>query len=192
MRATLPELAILNLTEHVTEDEPEYMPADMAWRCLDDEVKWGRAPADLGRDLTKWAAWVDWTYTRLHREACSTANYRILKPATATGSFRPAVRGFARVVLAIEPIPDSSTITVETSRCIAPFAYQPSAEDRERFLTAATEGIHEMAARLRVVGFVASILEIHVHPHDSTADGFRYAAKAALKESVTTAGTEAI
>ena len=192
MQAYLAELAILSLTGQVDESERGFMSVEEAWACLDEEVALGHAPAGLGRDLKKWAAWVDHRYTRLHRAACGTANYRILKPATATGGCRADERGFARIVLAIEPIPDSTTITVDTSRCIAPFAYQPSAEDRDRFLTAATEGIHETAARLRVVGFAVAILEIHVHPHDSTADGFRYAAKAALKEAVTTAETEAI
>lgn len=192
MRALPAELAILNLTQRIGVDEPEYMSVDEAWRCLEDEVAIGEAPADLGRDVAKWAAWVDHRYTRLTRVARGTACYRILNPATATGKFRPSQPGFAQVVLSIEPLPDSVAITVDTSRCICPYVHQPSAEERASFLTAATEGIHEMAARLRIVGLTVSILEIHVHPIDSNPPGFKYAASQALKEAVRESGVEAI
>ena len=192
MRAVLAELAILNLTEQVGEVEPEYMPIDEAWRVLDEEAALGKAPADLGRDVARWAAWVDHRYTRLTRIARGTANHRILRPATATGKFRPSQPGFAQVVLSIEPLPESVTITVDTSRCICPYVHQPSAEERASFLTAATEGIREMAARLRIVGLTVSILEIHVHPIDSNPPGFKYAASQAMKEAVRESGGEAI
>lgn len=60
MRATLPELAILNLIGVAKEGDPEYMPTEEAWQALREDYS-----EDFGNDLVKWAAWVDKRFPRV-------------------------------------------------------------------------------------------------------------------------------
>lgn len=184
----------MSIQGKISEDERGYLPPDEAWRWLQEMVACGEAPDDLGNDVAKWAAWIDHKYTRLHRIACGTASFRLEGPATATGKFinQSGGHAFARVVISVTPIIESSEVVIDTSRCVVVSHHQPESSEKDIYLAGVAKGILGYATDNRLIGMAVSVLEIQVHPIDSSEFSFKVAAARAMHEVVVIAGKIAV
>lgn len=193
MRAFSAELAVWALQGQFSPDEPEYLTPDQAWVLLREEIAAGHAPAELGTDLAAWSAWVDHTYTRLHREATGTADYRLVGSATVEGkATSPSGQSFARVRLTVGTNESTQAVTMDSSGCV--FTSSPSLDtDRQaRLLAAISSAVQAYAERHRLVGVAVSLIELQIHPADCDSQVAALAASRAIDQAVNEIGIDAI
>jgi hypothetical protein len=194
MRLFPAELAMLRIEGKLTAEELPFLTLDEAWSMLHEEVARGRAPPELGDDIKKWAAWVDYNFTRLHRLADGTAYFRFQQAATAIGKYsnEDGIPGFVQVTLSVVPTPSDLQVAVDTSQCLMNCSCQPDTAIQDSYFTAIIEGIRDYASKNRLVGMIVTVNEIIAHPIEGNPLRFKIALSHALDEVQSIALKEAI